>query len=52
MTKRAKASELSAAVESDLNLAEELWKIRQQECRQASTAEEDALRLVLARIAQ
>jgi tetratricopeptide (TPR) repeat protein len=52
MTKRATASELSAAVESDLNLAEELWKIRQQECRQASTAEEDALRLVLARIAQ
>jgi tetratricopeptide (TPR) repeat protein len=42
----------STAVERNLNLAEELWKIRQQECKQASTSEEDALRLVLAKIAQ
>jgi len=49
---RAKAAAMSAAVERNLNLAEELWKIRQQECRQAPTSEEDALRLVLAKIAQ
>jgi len=52
MTRRAKTSDLSGAVESNLNLAEVLWKMRQQECRQAPTAEEDALRLVLAKIAQ
>jgi len=52
LASRAKAAAMSAAVESNLNLAEELWKIRQQECRQAPTAEEDALRLVLAKIAQ
>ena len=26
---------MSDAVESNINLAEELWKIRQQECKQA-----------------
>ncbi len=43
---------LSELVEANLNLAEQAWKIRQKECKQAPTSEEDALRLVLARIAQ
>lgn len=51
-TRRVGSARLSAALESNLNLAEELWKIRQQECKQPATAEEDALRLVLAKIAQ
>jgi tetratricopeptide (TPR) repeat protein len=52
LASRTKAAAMSAAVEGNLNLAEELWKIRQQECRQAPSVEEDALRLVLAKIAQ
>jgi len=43
---------LSAALEKNLNLAEELWKKRMQECKQGPSAQEEALRLVLARIAQ
>jgi len=43
---------LSEAVESNLNLAEEMWKIRQSICKQATSAEEEPLRLVLAKIAQ
>jgi len=52
MTKRVGPAGLSAASESNLNLAEQLWKIRMQECKQGPSAEEEALRLVLARIAQ
>ncbi len=51
MTRRA-GPRLSELVEANLNLAEQVWKLRQKECKQAPTAEEDALRLVLARIAQ
>ncbi len=43
---------LSEALESNLNLAEQLWKIREQECKQGPTPEEEPLRLVLAKIAQ
>jgi tetratricopeptide (TPR) repeat protein len=50
-TRRVVSKNLSAGLESNLNLAEALWKIRQQECKQAPT-EEVALRLVLAKIAQ
>jgi tetratricopeptide (TPR) repeat protein len=42
----------SEALEANLNVAEELWKIREQECKQAPTADEEPLRLVLAKIAQ
>lgn len=52
MKARISASHMSEAVETNLDLAEQLWKIRQQDCKQAPTAEEEPLRLVLARIAQ
>jgi tetratricopeptide (TPR) repeat protein len=45
-------SSSAAGLESNLTLAEELWKIRQQECRQAPTAEEEPLGLVLSKLAQ
>jgi len=44
MTKRVGPAGLSAASESNLNLAEQLWKIRMQECKQGPSAEEEALR--------
>jgi hypothetical protein len=52
LTSRMSAAKLSDALESNLNLAEQLWKIRQQECKQGPSAEEEPLGLVLARIAQ
>jgi tetratricopeptide (TPR) repeat protein len=52
MENRSSPARLSDAVESNLNLAEQLWKIRQEQCKQAPTAEEEPLRLVLAKIAQ
>lgn len=52
MKSRVSAAKLSEAVENNLNLAEELWSIRQRECKQGPTAEEEPLRLVLAKIAQ
>ncbi|MGA3188248.1 MAG: tetratricopeptide repeat protein [Bryobacteraceae bacterium] len=52
ITSHARPAKLSEAVESNLNLAEQLWKSRQQMCKQAPTAEEEPLRLVLAKIAQ
>jgi tetratricopeptide (TPR) repeat protein len=45
-------AKLSEAVENNLNMAEQLWKIRQQKCKQAPAPEEEPLRLVLAKIAQ
>jgi tetratricopeptide (TPR) repeat protein len=50
--KAAKNRVSPAGLESNLNLAEQLWKIRQQECKQAPAGSEEALRLVLAKIAQ
>jgi tetratricopeptide (TPR) repeat protein len=52
LTSRVSASKLSEALESNLNLAEELWKVRQQQCKQPPTAEEEPLGLVLVKIAQ
>ncbi len=49
---RVGAGEMSAAVETNLNLAEELWKIRERSCKQAPAGDEEPLRLVLAKIAQ
>lgn len=46
------AVRMSEALESNLSLAEQLWKVREQECKAGPTAEEEALGLVLARIAQ
>ena len=52
LSARKPAVALSAAVETNLNLAEELWKIRQQECKQPPSAAEEPLGLVLTKIAQ
>jgi tetratricopeptide (TPR) repeat protein len=52
MSARLSAVKMSEAVDGNLSLAEQLWKIRLQECKQAPTAEEEPLRLVLAKIAQ
>lgn len=49
---KAKPGHISEAVEENLKLAEDLWKIREQGCKQAPSEEEEPLRLVLARIAQ
>jgi tetratricopeptide (TPR) repeat protein len=43
---------LTPAVESNLNLAEDLWKIRQKSCKRPPSPAEEPLRLVLAKIAQ
>ncbi|HTB11311.1 MAG TPA: tetratricopeptide repeat protein [Bryobacteraceae bacterium] len=52
MKERVAPARVSSAIEKNLNLAEELWKIRGQECKKPPAGEEEALRLVLARIAQ
>lgn len=52
MKHRVIAAEMSKAVESNMNLAEELWNIREQRCGQIPAREDEALRLVLAKIAQ
>jgi Flp pilus assembly protein TadD len=52
VTSRRRSGKLSEAVEANLKLAEELWKIRQQACKKAGTAAEEPLRLVLGKIAQ
>jgi tetratricopeptide (TPR) repeat protein len=49
---RVSAARMSETVETNLNLAERLWSIRQKECRQAPDAEEEPLRLVLGKMAQ
>jgi tetratricopeptide (TPR) repeat protein len=49
---RPRSDRMSKAVDANLNMAEQLWKIRMQECKRAPTAREEPLRLVLARIAQ
>jgi tetratricopeptide (TPR) repeat protein len=50
--KGAKSGATSENVEANLRLAEDLWKTRMQECKQAPAADQEALRLVMARIAQ
>jgi tetratricopeptide (TPR) repeat protein len=52
VAQRVGSAGLSAALDSNLNLAEQLWKMRMQECKQGPSGEQEALRLVLARIAQ
>ncbi|MGA3203249.1 MAG: tetratricopeptide repeat protein [Bryobacteraceae bacterium] len=51
-TKRVPSAQMSKALEENLNLAEQLWKIRLEECKRATTAAEEPLRLVLGKIAQ
>lgn len=52
MKSRVTASHLSEAIETNLDLAEHLWSIRQNACKQPPNAEDEPLRLVLAKIAQ
>jgi tetratricopeptide (TPR) repeat protein len=40
------------AMDENLRLAEDLWKTRERQCRQPASADEEPLRLVLARISQ
>lgn len=49
---RVSPAHMSETVETNLDLAEQLWKIRQRLCKQPSSADEEPLRLVLAKIAQ
>jgi len=51
-TKPKRGARPSEAMDENLRLAEELWKAREQQCGQPPSAEEEPLRLVLARIAQ
>ncbi len=43
---------INEAVDANLKLAEELWEMRQQECKLAPSPEEEPLGLVLTRISQ
>ena len=52
MKARVSAAHLREAVEANLNLAEDLWKIRQKDCGQTPDDQDEPLRLVLAKIAQ
>jgi tetratricopeptide (TPR) repeat protein len=52
MKSKVRTGHMSEAVEANLDLAEQLWKVRQQECKQAPNAAEEPLRLVLGKIAQ
>ncbi len=52
MKSKARVGHMSESVETNLDLAEQLWKIRQQECKETPHAEEEPLRLVLGKIAQ
>jgi tetratricopeptide (TPR) repeat protein len=52
MKRHAGSGRMGQALDRNLNLAEQLWKIRRQECTVVPTAEEEALRLVLGKIAQ
>jgi hypothetical protein len=49
---RVSAAHMSEAMETNLSMAEDLWKVRQKECSQTRDEEDEPLRLVLAKIAQ
>jgi tetratricopeptide (TPR) repeat protein len=52
LKRRVRAQQESDAAEANLDLAEELWKIRRNACKQPETTAEKPLTLVLAKLAQ
>jgi tetratricopeptide (TPR) repeat protein len=52
MKARVGAAHMSDATETNLSMAEDLWKVRQKDCSQTPDEEDEPLRLVLAKIAQ